>query len=412
MQRYMLLLFLLCCSLVSSAQSKDTVSLTLEQAEKIFLQNNGLLLAQQYNISAAKANEIQASLYNNPVFSTELAAYSNNRWFDIGRNGQKTFAIDQLLELSGKRNKRLQMAKAQTRETEILFYDLMRTLRYELRRNFYLLVYANELLEKYDEQIGLLQKIITAYDDQSIKRNVSLKDAVRLKTEFIQLSADRNAVAMESIESQQYLRIILDTAAVIRPQKEQGSPQVFFPADALIQKAKEHRTDLQLQKIQVEQEQLNYNYQRALRTPDLNVGAGYDQNGSYVANYYSIHAGIALPFFNRNKGNIKAARARVESSSLVLDYKEQAIEREIEAAIARVNEAEKEYLVANENFSNHFPEVNKAVIENFNKGNISILEFMDFFENYNAAIRQVNLLQKQRRLAREDLEYTVGTSIY
>jgi cobalt-zinc-cadmium efflux system outer membrane protein len=412
-QKILLFLLLFCCEL-SDAQSGDTLSITLEKAEKKFLLENGLLLAQQYNISAVKANEIQTSLYNNPVLTAEWAAYSggNNKWFDIGKSGQKAFSIDQLITLSGKRNKRLLLAKEQTREAEIIFYDMLRTLRYQLRIDFYRLAYANELIAKYDEQIRLLQKIILAYDDQAAKRNVSLKDAVRLKTEFIQLSADRSTLVLESIEALQNLRILLDTSVVIYPQKVPDANPLLFSADQLVQKAKQYRTDLQLDNIQLQQERLNYNYQRALRTPDLNIGAGYDQNGSYMPNYYSLHAGIELPFFNRNKGNIKSAKARIQSSALVRDYTEQSIAKEITAAIEKVNETEKEYGIANENFSNNFPEVNKAVIENFNKGNISILEFMDFFENYNAAIRQLNLLQKQRRLAREDLEYTVGTSVY
>jgi cobalt-zinc-cadmium efflux system outer membrane protein len=83
----------------------------------------------------------------------------------------------------------------------------------------------------------------------------------------------------------------------------------------------------------------------------------------------------------------------------------------VKASFSRLAEAEREYEVSQQSFNKDFPEVNRSVIENFNKGNISLLEFIDFFENYNSAIRQVNQLQKQRRLAWEELEYTVGTAL-
>jgi cobalt-zinc-cadmium efflux system outer membrane protein len=45
--------------------------------------------------------------------------------------------------------------------------------------------------------------------------------------------------------------------------------------------------------------------------------------------------------------------------------------------------------------SEDFNTVNRGMLENFNKGNISILEFLDFFESYNAAVRELNQLQRR-----------------
>lgn len=395
------------------AQQRDSITVSLNQAEEIFLKKNLLLLSYQYQVDAAKANELQEKLYNNPSFSTEIALYgANKKWFDAGSAGQKTFGIDQLITLAGKRNKRVLLAKEETREANFALYDLLRTLKYELRQSFYTVTYAAELVSKYDDQMQLLQRIITSYDEQAAKRNVPLKDAVRLKTEYIQLSADRNSIIMESITAQQTLQLLLDTTAVIVPQKEEWPALTIPSSNVLIEKAIANRTDLKIQESQVKQEQLNYNLQKALAVPDLTVGTGYDQNGSYINNLYTIRAAIDIPLFNRNQGNIKAAKARIQSAETARSYKQSEIEKEVLASIARMQEAEREYKVSQQSFNKDFPEVNRAVIENFNKGNLSILEFMDFFENYNSAIRQINQLQKQRRLSKEELEFSVGASLY
>ncbi|HRN56769.1 MAG TPA: TolC family protein, partial [Agriterribacter sp.] len=349
---------------------------------------------------------------NNPVLSTELAAYSNTRkWFDVGKLGQKSFGIDQLITLAGKRNKRVLLAKEQTNQARLSFYELMRSLKYELRQNFYTVIYANELVEKFDDQMQLLQKIIDAYDVQAAKKNVPLKDAVRLKTEYIQLSADRNAIVMESIAAQQTLRLLIDTTAIIIPVKEPSPERTGLVLPGLLEKAQQSRSDLRLQESLLKEEELNYKYQKALAIPDIAIGAGYDQSGSYVNNFYSVRAAIDLPLFTRNQGNIKAAGWQIKTAELARNYKQNEVAAQVIASFSRLEEAEREYQVSQQSFNKDFPEVNRSVIENFNKGNISLLEFIDFFENYNSAIRQVNQLQKQRRLAWEELEYAVGAPL-
>lgn len=400
----------LCLSL--SAQNTDTLHVSLEQAEQLFLQKNLLLLSQRYQADAAKANEIQQKLYNNPVISAELAAYGDNhRWFDISNKGQKTFGIDQVISLAAKRNKRVLLAREQTAQANFAFYELLRSLKYELRQNFYIVAYAEELIAQYNEQMRQLQQIINAYDVQAAKGNVPLKDAVRLKGEYIQLSADRNTVVMDAITARQTLQLLMDTTAFVSPNKISLESKPLPDLAMLTSIARQNRSDLQIQQSQLKQEQLNYNYQRALATPDLTVGAGYDQNGSYVSNLYSVRAAIDLPLFNRNQGNIKAAKAQIKSAELALDYKQNEVDREVAGSVARLAEAEKEYKASEQSFNKDFPEMNRSMIENFNKGNISLLEFVDFFENYNVAIRQLNQLHKQRRLAWEYLEYTLGARL-
>lgn len=411
MKRNLFIVFFILSPFVLPAQSKDSIVLSLKEAEAAFLTNNLLLLSARYRVSAAQAEELQAQLYNNPELSAEVAAYSNSRkWLDAGAYGQKSFGVDQLITLAGKRNKRALLAKEQTHHQTLALYELLRTLRYELRQNFFTVLYANELIEKFDEQIQLLKKIIDAYDEQAARKNVPLRDAVRLKTEYIQLSADRNAVVMESLNAQQMLQLLTDTGKVIVPVKEPPREKVDLVLSDLLEKAQQNRTDLRLQESRLKTEELNYRYQKALAIPDLTLGAGYDQNGDYVPHLFTLRASMELPFFNRNQGNIKSADWQVKAAEADKVYKQNEIAAEIQSAFSRLLEAEREYAISQQSFDKDFPQVNRSVIENFNKGNISLLEFIDFFENYNSAIRQVNQLQKQRRLAWEELEYTVGAA--
>ena len=55
----------------------DTLRLTLNDAEKMFLDSNLQLLAQRYNIDANQALVVQARLYPNPNFSISHGLYSS-----------------------------------------------------------------------------------------------------------------------------------------------------------------------------------------------------------------------------------------------------------------------------------------------------------------------------------------------
>ncbi len=409
-------LLMLCCVVLGhythAQQQPDSIRLTLGQAEEIFVKKNLFLLSMKYQVDAAKANEIQQKLYDNPTLSTELSVWgSNNKWFDIGNKGQKTIGVDQLIILAGKRNKRVSLAKEQTNEASIVLLEVLRGLKYELSNSFHTIAAANELTKTYNGQLEMLQRIINAYQDQSEKRNVSLKDVIRLRTEYIQLSADRNAVIMEAITARQTLQLLLDTSAVVIPVKENITHTSLPVAADLVQKALNNRPDMQLEQSRLKQEQLNYNLQKALARPDITIGAGYDQRSSYVDNLYSVRAAIDLPFFNRNQGNIKSAKAMIQSAETVVKYREKQVESEVFASLSRLKETDKEYNELQKSFNKDFSLVNQHVIENFNKGNISILEFLDFFENYNLAVQQLNQLEKQWRIAWEDIEYTIGEKL-
>src|SRR6202012_2824677 len=87
-----------------------------------------------------------------------------------------------------------------------------------------------------------------------------------------------------------------------------------YPLTVLMDSAYHNRTDLQIARANTHINQLNYNYQKSLAVPDLSLSLGYDEAGSFLTNYYGIGASIDLPFFNRNQGNIKSAKAQIASA--------------------------------------------------------------------------------------------------
>jgi cobalt-zinc-cadmium efflux system outer membrane protein len=418
MSRTLLLLgslFLLNTASAQRTPAADTLRVDLPALERMFLQKNLHLIAQQYQVNAAKAMEVQAGLYANPTFSAELSLYNSSRgWFDLGSSGQKAFNFDQLIYLAGKRNKRVSLAKEDSRQSEWRFYDLMRTLRFELHNDYHIIRYNRELVSKIDEQLGFLDRIIHAYEEQAVKRNVSMKDVVRLQTEYIQLNGEKNEFINETLEAQRSLQVLADTMVWFVATDTLHVPMSLDSVPTLpdcIGKAYASRSDLKLQESVVRQSELNVGYQKALGVPDLHAGLGYDQNGSYVPKYYNVHFGIDLPVFNRNQGAVKAAEQASLSEKTFYTSLQHGVDAEVQMSLGKLYQYDKEYRSTQRKVSEDFTGVNKGMLENFNKGNISILEFLDFFESYNAAVREVNQLQRRRAISFEELQYVIGTTI-
>src|SRR3954470_10171754 len=139
---FVLVVAIFCANLVSGQIQKDTLNLKLDSAEKLFLRGNFILLAQKYSIQAQKALEIQAKLYPNPNLSVFYSLYNTHtkKFFPAGMGtsgGELTAQLSQLIYLAGQRNKQVRIAEVNTRIAEYQFYDLIRTLKYTLRTDFY-----------------------------------------------------------------------------------------------------------------------------------------------------------------------------------------------------------------------------------------------------------------------------------
>ncbi|MGA1434633.1 MAG: TolC family protein, partial [Candidatus Kapaibacteriota bacterium] len=102
--------------------------LTLKEAEEQLQKNNLLLVAEQYNISASQAAVIQAKIWEQPYLLTELNAINpnDNRVFDIGKQGQKGLAIQQIIYMGGKKKNEINFAKSNVAIAQLEFEQLLR----------------------------------------------------------------------------------------------------------------------------------------------------------------------------------------------------------------------------------------------------------------------------------------------
>ena len=186
--------------------------ITLPEAEKQFIEKNLSLLAEKYNIDIAKAALIQAKLYDNPTISYNGGLYNpeQKKIIDIGnKTGQYEIGVQQLIRLAGKRNKEIKLAETNTALSENQFLELMRTLRFSLRSNFYNAYFLQNSIKAYQTQITSLENLNNAYQDLQTKGVVTLKDAVRIKSLLYSLKAEQASLQNQLNDLQAELQLLL-----------------------------------------------------------------------------------------------------------------------------------------------------------------------------------------------------------
>ncbi|WEK21568.1 MAG: TolC family protein [Candidatus Pedobacter colombiensis] len=401
--------------------ARDTLSITIKEAEAEFLQNNLSLLAGRFNIDHAKAEVITAGLFNNPEFGFENILFNpeTKKFFDMSYDGgQYTGSISQLFVTAGKRNKNINLAKIGVKQSEYEFFDLLRTLKYTLRTDFYKIYYKEQSAKVYQEEINSLSTTLAVFNQQYQKGNIAQNEVLRIQSQLYTLQTELNDLRdeIDDVQSEFKLLIRVSPQRYILPKMELNiaTKNVLeeVPYKSLLDSAYANRYDLKIAKSAVDYSNLNLKLQHAMAIPDITVGLTFDKLGSTVRNYSGLGVSIPLPLFNRNQGGIKQAKIAIKSSMNSLQQQKDEIESELDNSFQAAFRLERLYNSFDPKFTANFTHLIEEVAKNYQKRNISLLEFLDFYDSYKTNTLQMNSMELNRINSLEELNFITGTQFF
>lgn len=419
MKRLIIILLLLSVYGFLHAQKTTALQLSLKDAEKIFLERNLSLIAERYNIDMAQAQVTQARLFENPVISLEQNVYNrlNGKYFDMGKEGEATAEIEQVINLAGQRNKRVQLEKVNKEIAEYQFEEVLRTLRSELNRTFVEICFSTRSIGIYDKEIESLGLLMQATKEQQSKGNISLLESSRLESLLLSLRKEKNELEnnlvglhgelnlLLNLPTGQEVTLLLDDEIL----KQVDAATVSFTDMSRMLSV---RPDLKMAHASVAAAQANLKLQRSLAAPEFSIKGMYDRAGNFIDNYFAIGASISVPIFNRNQGNIKSAKLDIQQNGKEEEYAIEKARRELHAAYIRLQKAVELYRSSNDELEHNFGRLIEGVNENFRKRNISMLEFIDYYQSYKETCLQLHELKKEVFLAMENLNTIVGQTVF
>ncbi|QES89008.1 TolC family protein [Rhizosphaericola mali] len=399
--------------------STDTVSLNIDSLESRFVRNNLDLLASRYNVDIQKAQIIQAKLFPNPNVSLQQVAYNqySKSVLPFSKNGEFVGQVSQLIQLAGKRNKSVKLAAANANLSEIQFQDLLRTLKYTLQSDFYNLYYLQQSSKAYNTEITSLQNLVKAFDTQKGNGYISEKEIVRVRAQLYSILSEYNDLLNNMNDLQSEMRVIIaqpriNLVPVVSDEIIGRYSPTTYSLQAFMDSAMNNRTDLKIAKANTNINNLNLNYQKALAVPDLTALFNYDQQGGYLIHQYQVGVSMDLPFFSRNQGNIKAAHRSIDMSKVTESSTTLNIQETVYRALQKSLDVDKMYQKVDTSFEGDFKRLQNQVLINYQKRNLGLLDFLDFYESYKENILNMNQLRYERIQSFVDLNYYTATNFF
>lgn len=413
---FLFLLFLLLAGKMCAQQVAGT--LTLKEAEQRFLERNLSLIAERYNIDMAQAQVLQAKLFENPVISLEQNVYNrlNGKYFDFGKEGEAVVEIEQVIHLAGQRNKQVRLEKINKEIAEYQFEEVMRTLRQELNEKFVEVYFLSKSIAIYEKEVNSLQALLGGMKIQQEKGNISLMEISRLESMLFSLRKEKNERENDLLTTRGELNLLLnlpeDTQVQLSLDEEvlqqlDLSQLSFADLKAIINE----RPDQKIARSTVNASRANLKLQKSMAFPEFSVKGNYDRVGNFINDYFAIGVSLSVPIFNRNQGNIKAARFSIQQAGVQQEYAANRADMELFTAYTSLEKATQLYQSTNTDLERNFEKLITGVNENFTRKNISLLEFIDYYDSYKETCIQLYEIKKNVFLAMENLNTVVGQNV-
>jgi cobalt-zinc-cadmium efflux system outer membrane protein len=101
----------------------------------------------------------------------------------------------------------------------------------------------------------------------------------------------------------------------------------------------------------------------------------------------------------------------LEADKLLREYSRKTLEKEIATAYKKAIDTDRFFRAFDKKFTGEYKTLVEGMDADYQKRNITIIEFTDFYESYRTSMLQMNQLQNERLDAFEGLNYAAGTSL-
>ena len=397
----------------------NPLKLTMKEAEELFRTHNLLLVAEYYNVDMAQAQVVQAKLFDNPIITLEQNIYNrlNGKYFDLGKEGESGVQIEQAINLAGQRNKRIRLEKINHQSALLQFEEVARTLNSELKETCVEMYFLTKSVQIYDKEITSLEELLLFYKNMAEKGNISLLELSRMQALLLSLKKEKNDAVNELVSKRGNLKMLLNLPVaqeieILLDETMLSRLELFSLSLADLDSLLPSRPDQRLAFSILEASKANLKLQRSLSAPEFAIQGIYDRAGNFINNYFAVGLSFSVPIFNRNQGNIKSAKLEIEKSLKEKEYTENKANSELYVAYSRLEKAMELYQSADDDLEKNFNRLLEGVNENFRKRNISMLEFVDYYESYKETSLQLYETRKDVFLAMENLNTVVGRNIF
>jgi cobalt-zinc-cadmium efflux system outer membrane protein len=374
--------------------NSSIAELSLADAKKIAFLRNWDLLAAKSDVELATAQRLVAHEFPNPVasFSTlkinvdnhSSGTSSGNGFWE--RNYDTIAAVNQLIEIGGKRRARKDSATAGLRSAEARLADARRTLDAGVTQAYVAVLVADEKRKILTDSAASLRKEAGIAEARQHAGEISLADksqieiaAERLELDAASAEADaRNAaIALETLLGEKQPEGKLQLLDSLEPLAE------IKLGESNLQAALARRPDIRAAESARAKAEADVRLQKAMRVPDPTFLGQYEHEPPDQPNTIGLGISFPLPIWNRNRGNITAAEVTLEQLAVQLAKVEAQAAAEIATAQTTYSSALSRWQRYREQLAPKSRQIRETVVFAYEKGGASLLDLLSAQRNDN-----------------------------
>ena len=319
--RFVLCLFWALLLVVSPGQAQTPASeqktITLEELQRMALQNNPTFAQSAANVQAAEGRKKQSGLYPNPTVGYQGEQVRGGSF----HGGEQGFFIQQDIVMGGKLGLNRKIFDQELKQAETEVGEQKLRVVTNVRMSYIQALAAQQTLELRQDLSKLANDAVETSHQLA---NVGQADAPDLLESEVEAQQAQLAVSMAE---QNQRRVWKALAAVVgNPRlplmKLEGKLEDTPPvnADELVEKIVNESPAVRIAELGVKRAEAALAREKREPIPDLQLRGGMQQNGELLSEPSGravglqgfADVGVRIPIFNRNQGNIATAKANVE----------------------------------------------------------------------------------------------------
>lgn len=327
-----------------SAGVADTITLSLEEAQRLSLRQNPQFLADSREGAIARGQLRQARLPAfNPQASLELPGAATG-----GGAGEYEASLTQEVEWAGQRGARVRAAGFGVQRADLTVRNAARITLGDVSNAYFDTYAARQRLQLAEEVLNLNEQLLRAVRIQLREGEVSALEANLAEVELGRARARVLAARRELTSAELQLKRLTGLSPD-QPIRLPGSVPAAAPAtatgrDSLVALALGRRPDLVAQRTAVLESQALSDLARREGRPNVSVGVLARREGDGDP---SVGLGVSVPFpvLNRNQGRLAEQQARTSQAELQARAVELAVRSEVTDALRTYQTATEEETV-------------------------------------------------------------------
>ena len=383
--------------------------LTLDDAVRLATRDNPGLHAKQLEVRAVRANEVTAALRPDPVAEYRAEQLGGRSFPATDAIPQYTVSLSQLIETGGKRQHRVESARAATTVSGYELADLQRQLVAQVKKAFVAILVAQDALALARANLSNLDEVERIQAVRAQQGDIS-------ELELSRLRAQRYAFERDALDAEQALRAaritlrtLIGPDAIAEDFAAEGALALQeVPGDRaqFYRQMLDYRPDIRAAEAGQRRAQADAALARANAWWDFSPMVEYQRIGGDN----TIGFGLSLPvrIFDRNQGEILRTRAEIARADALREAALIQARSDLENALSAMATEREKVLALRDVYLNQAQRIRDTVEFAYRRGGLSLLDYLDAQRSYRETSLEYLRALGAHQGAVYDLEAAVG----